>query len=412
MVFDVVVIGGGASGMFAAGCAAAKGLRVALLERNERLGKKLAITGNGRCNVTNTDEPLEFIRNFGRNGRFLFRALTEFSPGDLVEFLEAHGAQTTEEGGRVFPASGRSESIVRVFERYLRESGAKVILRARARGIEVDSTRRAVIGVSASGHAGLIETENVILATGGLSYPRTGSTGDGYSMARSLGHTIIAPRPALVPLETEERFPRDLKGLSLHDITATAVSGGRRLSSETGDMLFTHFGVSGPVILSLSGLVAEHLEEARKVEISIRLVPETDGSARGKWLVEKLALSGTRSIGTVLKGIVPSALAPILLGRCAIPGDKKCSQVTGEERKRLAELLADFRVTIRRTRPIDEAVITRGGIDLKEVDPRTLESRKVRGLRFCGEIMDIDGKSGGYNLQAAFSTARLAAASI
>ena len=410
MKYDVVVIGGGASGMFAAGRAAENGSRVLLLERNARLGKKLSITGNGRCNLTNTDGTDEFVRNFGANGKFLYRALTEFSRHDLVAFFKGCGVETREEdGGRIFPARGNSESVVRALERYLRQHGVTVRLNSRVEGIPVDSASRAVSGVKIGGREEIIGANNVILATGGLSYPRTGSTGDGYAMARALGHAIVPPKPALVPLETEERFPKDLQGLSLRDVTVTVVSDGKYVAAEDGDLLFTHFGVSGPVILSLSALAVEHLDEGRKVEISIDFTPALDGSAPAKWLIEALAGSLRRSIGTVMKGLVPKALVPVLMRSSGIAADKKCGQITGGERKRLAALLADFRLRITEARPIDEAVVTRGGVDLKEIDPRTMESRKVKGLYFCGEIMDIDGRTGGYNLQAAFSTAYLAA---
>lgn len=410
MKYDVVVIGGGASGMFAAGRAAENGSRTLLLERNARLGKKLSITGNGRCNLTNTDGTDEFVRSFGANGNFLYRALTEFSCHDLVAFFKERGVETREEdGGRIFPARGDSESVVRALERYLKERGVTVRLHSRAERISVDAASGAVTGVKVGGREEIIEANNVILATGGLSYPRTGSTGDGYSMARALGHRIVPPRPALVPLETEERFPKDLQGLSLRDVTVTVVSDGKRVAAEDGSLLFTHFGVSGPVILSLSALAVEHLDEGRKVEISINFTRALYGSAPAKRLFEAVAGSPRRSIGTVMKTLVPKAFVPVLMKSSGIAADKKCGQITGDERKRLAALLADFRLTITGARPIDEAIVTRGGIDLREINPRTMESRKMKGLYFCGEIMDIDGRSGGYNLQAAFSTANLAA---
>ena len=413
MKYDVVVIGGGASGMFAAGRAAENGSRVLLLERNARLGKKLSITGNGRCNLTNTDETDEFVRNFGAHGKFLYRALTEFSYHDLVAFFKGHGLETREEdGGRIFPARGNSESVVRALERWLRRSGVTARLNSRVEKIAVDPVSGAVTGVKVGGREEIIEANSVVLATGGLSYPRTGSTGDGYSMARALAHAIVSPRPALVPLETKERFPKDLRGLSLRDVTVTVVCDGKRVASENGDLLFTHFGVSGPAILSLSALVVERLDEGRKVEISIDFARLRDGSVPAKRLIEALAGSGRRSIGTVMRGLMPKALVPVLMRSSGIAADKKCSQITSDERKRLAALLADFRLTITGARPIDEAIVTRGGIDLREINPHTMESKKVKGLYFCGEIMDFDGRTGGYNLQAAFSTAYLAANSI
>jgi predicted Rossmann fold flavoprotein len=408
--YDVVVIGGGAAGMLAAGSAAERGLRVLLLERNARLGKKLSLTGDGRCNLTNTDERNGFIGGFGANGRFLYRAFAVFSNRDLIEFFNGLGVATKEEaGGRIFPESDRAQSVVEALERYMKRYGVAVRLNSRAERIAVDAASGTITGVAIRDRETIIRTEHVILATGGLSYPATGSTGDGYSMAKALGHTIVRPRPALVPLETAETFPKDLQGVSLAGVDLTAVSGGKRIASESGDLIFTHYGISGPVVLALSGAVVEHLDKKQPVAVSIKLKPERDGVELDELLMREFADSGKKMIGTILKGLVPKALVPVLMNAGGIPEGKLCSRITSAERKRLAGLLADFRLTVKRARPIAEAIVTRGGIDLKEVDPRTLESKKVRGLSFCGEVLDIDGRTGGYNLQAAFSTARLAA---
>ncbi|MCX5754253.1 MAG: NAD(P)/FAD-dependent oxidoreductase [Candidatus Krumholzibacteria bacterium] len=411
--FDVVVIGGGAAGMLAAGSAAERGLRVLLLERNARLGRKLGITGDGRCNMTNADERDEFIRSFGANGKFLYRAIAAFSNRDLIAFFNGLGVATKEErGGRIFPASDRAESVVGALGRYMKRHGVAVRLNSRAERIVVDASSGAVAGVTIRDREATINTENAILATGGLSYPATGSTGDGYSMAKALGHGIVPPRPALVPIETVETFPKDLQGLSLTGVAVTVASGRKRIASESGDLIFTHYGISGPVILSLSGIIVEHLDGKEPVAVSINLIPALDRGGLEDLLIGEFAGSGGRMIGTVMKGLVPRALVPVLMKAAGVPEEKRCGGITSAERKRLAGLLADFRLTVKRPRPIAEAVVTRGGIDLKEVDPRTMESRKVRGLYFCGEILDVDGNTGGYNLQAAFSTARLAAANV
>jgi predicted Rossmann fold flavoprotein len=410
---DVIVIGGGASGMFAAGCAAERGLRVLLLERNARLGRKLSITGNGRCNLTNTGELDEFIRHFGRNGRFLYRALTEFSNRDLGAFFDAHGVETGEEReGRVFPVSGGSEGVVRALERYMRKHRATVELESRARRIVVNPAAGAVSGIEVEGRGEILGATRIILATGGLSYPATGSTGDGYSMAKELGHTIVPLRPALVPLVTEEQFPKDLQGLSLDGVRVAALVNGREIASETGGMLFTHFGVSGPAVLALSGLIVEQLGTKKKVAISINLQPDADEAELERRLLGEFSSSGGKAIGTVMRHLMPKALVPIFLKSLGISADTKCSQITGGERRRMTALLMDFRLAIRKARPVDEAIVTRGGISLDEIDPRTMESKKVKGLYFCGEVIDVDGASGGYNLQAAFSTARLAAMNV
>lgn len=408
-IHDIIVIGGGASGTFAAGRAAENGARVLLLERNSRLGKKLGITGKGRCNLTNAGERDEFIENFGKNGRFLYRALTKFSNYDLIEFFNRRGVATKEErGGRVFPASDDSMTIVAALAQYAKECGVSVRLNARVERITVDASTGAVAGVALEGGESLAATK-VILATGGLSYPRTGSTGDGYAMAEKVGHTIVPLGPALVPLETIERFPRDLQGLSLENVRVTALRDDGKLAEEFGDMLFTHFGVSGPIILKLSGLVVERLARGEGVRLSIDMKPALDDVKLENRLIREFAGSGRKMLGTVMKNLLPKALVPVFLDESGISEDKRCNQITADERKKIARLLRDFRLTVKRARPIDEAIITRGGIDLGEIDPRTMESKKVKGLYFCGEIMDLDGTTGGYNLQEAFSTAYLAA---
>jgi len=414
MTYDAVVIGGGAAGIFAAGRAAEAGSRVLLLERNRRLGKKLSITGNGRCNLTNTGETRDFIENFGANGKFLYRALAEFSNRDLVGFFHQLGIRTREEeDGRIFPAGGGSEGVVNALERYIGRHKVAVRLNSRVSRISINPASRIVAGVEIGNDGPAIKAHNVILATGGLSYPRTGSTGDGYRMAKELGHTIVRLRPALVPLETVEEFPRELQGLSLHDVTVTVLGDKRKIASKVGDLLFTHFGVSGPVILELSGCIVEHLDRNETVAISICLVPDGDTKAKlENGLMRQFTDAGSRSMRTFMRSSLPKALISVVLNLSGIPEEKKCSQITGGERRRLAGILMGLRLTVKGARPIAEAIITRGGIDLKEIDPYTMESKKVKGLFFCGEIMDIDGSTGGYNLQAAFSTAYLAAKGI
>jgi predicted Rossmann fold flavoprotein len=410
MIHDVIVIGGGASGMFAAGRAAEAGLRVLLIERNPRLGKKLGITGNGRCNLTNTDDTAEFIANFGANGKFLHGAIARFSSQDLREFFRQHGVPTrVEEEGRVFPASGTSEGVVKALDRYLRKHKATVMLDTRVERIAVDPAGGAVAGVVVIGGAGTIGARRIVLATGGLSYPATGSTGDGYRMAEQLGHTITPLRPSLVPLETEESLPKDLQGLALKNVAVTVLSDGRRIRTEAGDLIFTHFGISGPVVLKLSGLVVDRLDGGEKVSISIGLLPALDAAGINDTLIRELAASGKKSAGTVMKSLLPKALVPVLMESAGVSEGKRGGQVTAGERKKLVESLMSFRLTVKGARPIAEAIVTRGGIDVGEIDPRTMESKKVKGLFFCGEVIDIDGSTGGYNLQAAFSTAFVAA---
>jgi len=416
MSYDVVVIGGGAAGIVAAGRAAQGGAKVLLLERNRSLGKKLLITGKGRCNITNIGEIADFIENYGKNGKFLYRAFSEFFNQDLISFFERYGVETkVERGGRVFPATDNSQTVLTALQKYLADNGAAVrydsrvaeIVVSERTGSDKKNTKLEVKGIKLKG-GDIVESGRVVLATGGLSYPLTGSSGDGYEMAHRLGHTIAPLRPALVPLETKRNFVKELQGLSLKNVEASILVNKKKVASEFGEMLFTHFGISGPIILKLSGLVCEYLESGAEVLISINFKPALDqGTLTGR-LLREFKASGRKALSTVIKNLLPQKLAPIFVELAGIEGNKKCSQVTAAERNRILELLTDFRLQVKKPRPIDEAIVTRGGIALDEIDPRTMESKKVKGLFFCGEIVDIDGATGGYNLQAAFSTGFLA----
>ncbi len=396
--------------MIAAGCAAENGAGVLLLERNKHLGKKLRITGKGRCNLTNTCEISEFVEGYGKNGKFLYRAFTEFSNHDLVRFFNEQGVDTKEErGGRIFPVSDKAVDVVKALERYLNKHNVSIKLNSRVVRIVIDPESNAVTGVALKNSDETIESSKIILATGGLSYPGTGSTGDGYAMAKRLGHSVVPLQPALVPFETVEEYPKDLQGLSLDNVEVTVLSDGEKIAAEFGDMLFTHFGVSGPIILRLSGRIVECLDNKELVTLSINFKPALDAIKITNRFLREFSSSGKKSLKTMIKGMLPKALVPVFIEVSKIPADKRCNQITGDERKTLVDLMMDFRVTVKRARSYAEAIVTRGGIDLKEIDPRTMESKKVKGLYFCGEIIDIDGITGGYNLQAAFSTGYLAA---
>ena len=411
MDFDVTVIGAGPAGVFAAGRAAQKGARTLLLDKNPSLGKKLLITGKGRCNLTNSGGIKEFISSY-RNGKFLYQAFGRFFNDDLVRFFENRGVKTkVERGGRVFPVSDESRDIISALSGYLKETGVKTIFGTKAERVVAESGSGGTAklhGVKLEGSGGVIRSDRVIVATGGLSYPGTGSTGDGYAMAKELGHGVTALLPALVPLQTKEKYVRELSGLSLKNVEVSVFSGDKKTASEFGEMLFTHFGLSGPVILSLSGDIAARLADKEKVFISINFKPALDREKLTARLLRELDSSGLKTISNIMKTLLPQSLIPVFLKLSAIDPQKKASQIARGERETIYRLLTDFRFEIASTRNFDEAIITRGGVSLKDIDPRTMESRIIPGLYFCGEVLDVDGFTGGYNLQAAFSTGYLA----
>jgi len=403
--WDVIVVGGGASGLMAAGRAAELGARVLLLEKMGRVGIKLSLTGKGRCNLTNSGDLQTFIESYRHNGKFLHNVFSRFFNDDLIAFFNSCGLSTIEERGRrIFPASDRAQDVVRVLRDYISGHGVRVVFHAPGREILVVGGR--AMGVRTD--SGVFEANRVILATGGASYPQTGSTGDGYRMAKNLGHTIQPIRPSLVPLEIEEPFVRDLQGLALKNVKVTLLASGRKAGEEFGEMLFTHFGVSGPIILSLSRPVVDALRQGRRVTLSIDLKPALDERKLDARLLRDLDVHGKRQSRTLLKALLPATLIPVCMDLTAIPPDKVGHQVTALERGRLRTWLKDFRLEVSGYRPFTEAIITAGGIDTREVDPRTMASRLVEGLYFAGEVLDVDADTGGYNLQAAFSTGWLA----
>ena len=405
MIYDIIVIGGGASGMMAAGTAAKAGLKTLLVERNDRLGKKLLITGKGRANITNAGDTESFIKSFGKNGQFLYRSLSEFSNQDLIAFFEELGVKTkTERGGRVFPESDRSQDIVKALKTFLAKNKCEILLNSRVNALKKQGSLFAAV----LNNGNILESKRVIVATGGLSYPLTGSTGDGYELAKEFGHSVTNLSPALVPLVTKEPFVKDLQGLALKNVSVRAVSNGKQVGEEFGEMLFTHFGVSGPVILSLSGTVVEELNKNKSIHISINFKPALSKEILTNRLLRELDSSGKAFIANILKNLLPKALIPVFLSLSEIAPDKQAHQITRQEREKLFELLTDFRLEITSPRGFDEAIITNGGIMLNELNPYTMESKKIQGLYFCGEIIDIHGFTGGYNLQEAFSTGFLA----
>ncbi len=389
----------------AAGRAAACGAPVLLLEKKDRLGLKLRITGKGRCNLTNATDMDDFISHFGPNGRFLYRAFSRFFSAELRAFFAARGVPTVvERGQRVFPASNEACHIVDALHQYLDENRVRVQYRAPVTRLLTREGR--ITGVQ-TGMGQTLSSPCVILATGGASYPLTGSTGDGYRLAAEVGHRIVPIQPALVPLETEEPWVAALQGLSLRNVQVSLLLDGRLLAREFGEMLFTHFGVSGPLVLTLSKRAVAALAQGR-VELSIDLKPALDDEQLDQRLRRELEQSGRRSFRNILKALLPLRLRDPFIAFTGIPPDKPGHQITSEERRRLHRQLRDLRLTVKSPRPLSEAIVTAGGVDINEIEPRTMESKLVQGLYFCGEVIDIDADTGGYNLQAAFSTGYLA----
>lgn len=405
-MYDLIVIGGGPAGMLASATAAGLGLKVVLLEKNEKLGKKLFLTGKGRCNLTNAGDMENFINNVTTNGKFLYSAFRAFSNRDLVDLVEKLGVPTkVERGDRVFPASDKSSDITSALKKHMEKSGVQIKTQCVVK--DIVAQEGCVKGVNMGDQ--LIPGKSILLCTGGLSYPATGSTGDGYRLAKNLGHTIIEPRASLVPLETVEEWPRELQGLTLKNVEVSAHRGEQEIISLFGELLFTHFGVSGPTILTLSS----HLNSgSRGVKISIDLKPALKLEKLQDRLQRDLVKHGAKQMANALHELLPQRLIPIVLTASGIEQNKMASQVTREERRALANTLKGLALTIKGTRPLREAIITSGGISTREIDPKTMGSKLIKGLYFAGEIIDADALTGGYNLQIAFSTGYLSALGI
>ncbi|MEA2040072.1 MAG: NAD(P)/FAD-dependent oxidoreductase [Thermodesulfobacteriota bacterium] len=400
----VIVIGGGAAGLMAAGQAAEQGAKTMVLEKMNTPARKLRITGKGRCNLTNVAPLSEFVSHLRPDGRFLYQAFTRFFTSDLVAFFEGLGVPTsTERGGRVFPSSGRAQDVADALMGWVHERGVEIQTGTWVEQLIADKGR--VVGVQAGG---TYEADNVILATGGASYPATGSTGDGYSLAESAGHSIVPVRPSLVPLETAGNIAAKLKDLTLRNVNVRVFIDGKKQTQAFGEMLFTDFGISGPVVLSLSRQVVDALGLGRKVVFSIDLKPALDDRKLDLRLLRDLNAHGKQQFRTLLKGLLPRKLIPVCMDLSNIAPDKTGHQITSLERKRLRTWLKDFRLKVTGHRPFTEAIITAGGVDLRDVDPDSMGSRLMDGLYFAGEILDLDGDTGGYNLQTAFSTGWLA----
>ncbi len=400
----VVVIGGGAAGMMAAcTCASNTSNKVILIEKNEKLGKKIYITGKGRCNITCDVDKNDFFNNVVSNSKFLFSAINAFSPQSLMEFLGNNGLEVKiERGNRVFPISDKASDVNKTFEKLLKKLGVDVRLNTEV--IKIISDGQKITSVITD--VGQVECDSVVVCTGGVSYPLTGSTGDGYNFAKQFGHTIIKTEPGLVGIDLKGSDFISLQGLSLKNVGITAKIGQKVVYTDFGEMLFTHFGVSGPIVLSCSSKINRlKLDE---ISISIDLKPALSKDVLEKRLIREFSQNNAKNICTVMRSLLPSSLIDIVLSKSNVSLHKNCSQITVQERRCIIDTLKDFVFFVKKLRPIDEAIITAGGVSVKEINPKTMESKLISGLFFAGEVLDVDAFTGGFNLQIAFSTGYVA----
>ena len=403
----ILVVGGGAAGMMAAVTAARRGKNVLLLEKNEKLGKKLFITGKGRCNLTNSAEVEELFNAVVSNPKFLYSSFYSFTNDQVIGFFEELGVKTkVERGGRVFPESDHSSDVIRALEQEMKRLGVRISPGTEVKEILTEDGRAKGVRLS-SGR--MIAADAVIVATGGISYPSTGSTGDGYRFARECGHKVTDLSPALVPMEVKEWYAKELMGLSLRNIGIRITDGKKKLYEEFGEMLFTHYGVTGPVILSASSIVGKKLKE-HPLTLHIDLKPALTEEQLDKRVLREFEANHNRQFKNAVDSLFPAKLRPVAIELSGIPEEKKVNEVTKEERLHFVRLIKDFSMTLTGLRGYHEAIITKGGVSVKEIDPGTMESKLVKGLYFAGEVLDLDAVTGGYNLQIAWSTGYLAGA--
>ncbi len=403
--FDVIVVGAGPAGLLAAGRAAELDSRVLVLEKMRQEGRKLLITGKGRCNITNDAPVSEFIKHVFPDGRFLKNAFSRFYSKDIIELLQKYGTEATlERGGRYFPASNKSADVLKALLKWVNERNVEIRCGQKVEKLLIENDE--IKGILVNGNP--IKSNRVIIATGGKSYPATGSTGDGYELAKQAGHSVVHARPALVPLETEGGVAQKLQGLNLRNVSAVVWVNGKKAGEAFGEMLFTHFGLSGPIILTLSRIVVDELQKKNKVEVTIDLKPALDEQKLDNRLIRDLNEHGKKKFGNIFRNWLPSSMIPVFIELLEIDPEKECHQVTSAERKKIRFLLKNLRFNISGHRSFKEAIITAGGIPTKEISPKTMESKLVKGLYFAGEIIDLDAETGGYNLQIAYSTGWLA----
>ncbi|MBQ3116576.1 MAG: NAD(P)/FAD-dependent oxidoreductase [Clostridia bacterium] len=395
----IVVIGGGPAGLISAYSASKNQNQVILLEKNEKLGKKIYITGKGRCNLTNDVLPNEFFPNVVSNPKFIYSAINVFSPKDVFDFFEENGLQLkVERGNRVFPLSDKASDVTKTLEKALFKANVDVRLNTEVKKILVENGQ--VKGVETN--FGEILCDSVIVCTGGISYPLTGSTGDGYKFAKSVGHNVVELKPSLVGIELCGNEFIEVQGLSLKNVTFTIKASEKVLFSQFGEMLFTHFGVSGPIVLSASALINRKV--MNNLTCFIDLKPALTNEVLDARLLREFKDNNLKTIANVMRSLLPKNLIAVVLKQASIKQSKNCSEITAQEREKLVFTLKNLKFLPKKLRPIDEAIVTAGGVDVKEINPKTMESKKVKGLYFAGEVLDIDAFTGGFNMQLAFST--------
>ena len=401
MSFDIAVIGGGPAGMMAAGQSASLGAKVIIIDKNHNLGQKLLLTGKSRCNITQAEfNDQEFIKKLGKKGQFLFSALAAFGPEEVIKFFESRGLKTkVERGGRVFPASDKAEEVLEVLLKYLREKKVKILSDKKVLGFNIKDKK--IVSVKLADQD--ICAQSFILCTGGKTYSMTGSTGDGYDWVKSLGHKIVNLVPALVPIETKEAWPKNLQGLSLKNVRLNLWQNNKKQDTRFGEMLFTHFGLSGPIVLDISKKIGELLAKG-EVIIEIDLKPALDVSQLDKRLQRDFVANPNKDFKNYLPDLLPKKIIETFIEFCGIDARKKLNAISRQDRKKIAGILKSLKTKVKKLKGFNQAIVTNGGVDLKEIDSRTMRSKIIDNLFFAGEIIDLDGPTGGYNLQICWST--------
>jgi predicted Rossmann fold flavoprotein len=403
--YDVIVVGAGPAGLLAAGRAAEKGAKVLVLEKMKQEGRKLLITGKGRCNITNNAQISEFIKHVYPNGKFLRSAFSKYYSEDIIELLHKYNTPTSlERGGRYFPVSNKAADVLKSFLSWNADLGVEIKCNHKVEELLVENDK--IIGLQANGI--IFHAKSVVIATGGRSYPATGSTGDGYELASKVGHNIENVRPALVPLETDGNLAQSLQGLNLKNVKAVVWSNGKKMGEDFGEMIFTHFGLSGPIILTLSRIVVDELQKKNSVEITVDLKPALDEQKLDNRLQRDLNEHGKKKLSNIFKLWLPSTMIPVFIKELNFDAEKECHQVSGKERKQIRNMMKNLKFKVHKNRTFQEAIITAGGIPTNEIASKTMQSKIIEGLFFAGEIIDVDAETGGYNLQIAYSTGWLA----